>query len=62
MERLLTIDEIAEILSLSSGKIRVMIRKNGLPFVKIAGSLRFRVSEVNAWVEQWRTDGKDIKG
>jgi len=59
MERLLTIDEVAQMLSLSVGKVRRLIYDKQFPYVKIACSYRFRLSEINAWIEKEQTDGKN---
>jgi excisionase family DNA binding protein len=52
LEQLLTIQDIAELLQLSTVKIYRMIRAGSLPSIKIDGARRFKPSEVRAWIEQ----------
>lgn len=52
LEKLLTTQDIADMLQLSIVKVYRLINYSGLPSVKIDGSRRFRPSEVKAWLEQ----------
>ena len=50
-ERWLSLDEISEHLGVSKDTIRAWIKKGTIPFHKIGRQYKFRLSEVNAWVE-----------
>lgn len=49
---LMTADQAAEYLQLGEQTIRNMASAGDLPKVKIGRSLRFRLSDLNRWVEQ----------
>lgn len=53
-ERLVTARELADYLSLSASTILDMWERNELPGFKIGRAVRFRPSEVEAWLEQRR--------
>ncbi|HEU5376426.1 MAG TPA: helix-turn-helix domain-containing protein [Ktedonobacteraceae bacterium] len=52
LEKLLTTQDIADMLQLSVVKVYRLINLSGLPSIKIDGSRRFRPSEVQKWLEQ----------
>lgn len=52
LEKLLTTQDIADMLQLSVVKVYRLISLSGLPSIKIDGSRRFRPSEVQKWLEQ----------
>ncbi len=51
METYLTVEELAEYLKLSQQTIRRWIRGQEIPFHRIMNVIRFRLSEIDAWVE-----------
>jgi nitrogen PTS system EIIA component len=53
-ERLLTAREVAELLSFSSATVQDWAERGEIPGYKLAGRLRFRESEVLAWLEERR--------
>jgi excisionase family DNA binding protein len=53
-ERLVTARELAELLGFSASTIVDWAEAGGLPAFKIGGRLRFRESEVLAWLETKR--------
>jgi excisionase family DNA binding protein len=55
-ERLLTARELAALLGFSPATIVDWSERGELPGFKIGGRLRFRVSEVEAWLEEHRPD------
>jgi excisionase family DNA binding protein len=57
-ERLLTAREIAELLSFSPATIVDSAEADRIPSFKIGGRLRFRLSEVEAWLEQQRNEAR----
>ena len=52
MEKLLTIDEASQVLGISVKTIYTYVCKKIIPHVKIQGNLRFRESDLEAWVEK----------
>lgn len=53
-ERLLTARELAGLLGFSSATVQDWFEAGDLPGFKIGGRLRFRESEVLAWLEERR--------
>jgi excisionase family DNA binding protein len=59
-DKLLTTKEVARITGLSTStfeKARLKSRGNGLPWYKIGGCIRYRRSEVEAWLDSGRVSG-----
>jgi excisionase family DNA binding protein len=54
-ERLLTARELADLLGFASSTIQDWSERGDLPAFKLGGRLRFRESEVLAWLEERRT-------
>jgi excisionase family DNA binding protein len=53
--RLLTVDEVADYLSMTPTAVRHMVYRRQLPFVRLGPKrLRFDVVEINAWLEDQR--------
>jgi excisionase family DNA binding protein len=50
METLLTIAEVAEAVKLSEQTIRRYVLQRTIPFHKVIKAIRFRPSEIEAWV------------
>ena len=61
IEPLLTARELAEILGFSASTVVDWAERDELPALKVGGRLRFRESEVEAWLEQ-RRKGSDAGG
>ena len=55
-ERLLTAREVSELLGFSAATIVDWFEAGKLPGFRIGGRLRFRPSEVEAWIEDQRGD------
>jgi excisionase family DNA binding protein len=53
-ERLLTSRELADLLAFAPGTIVDWFEAGKLPGFRIGGRLRFRLSEVEAWLEEHR--------
>lgn len=51
MENLLTIEELGKYLKLSVRTLYPMAKEGKIPGVKVGGSWRFRLSEVNKWID-----------
>lgn len=54
MERLLSAREVAELLGFAAGTIVDWAERGEVPAFKIGGRLRFRESEIAAWIEAQR--------
>jgi len=54
---LLTVEELAELLSTSPQSIRHMIHRRQIPFIRLgARRVRFDQTEIRAWVDAQRVD------
>lgn len=53
---IMTVEEVAAYLKLSTGTIYNKVSKDEIPFLKVGnpGSLRFRRSEIDDWLESHR--------
>ena len=60
MEDLLTIDELAAKLKVSRWTIRAWLAKSFIPSFKLNGLVRFRSSEIDAWLRQKYRAGKSV--
>ena len=52
MERLLTVEEASQLLSLAPKTLYQYVCRKIVPYVKIQGNLRFRESDLQSWIEQ----------
>jgi len=59
--RLSTIKEIAEYLRLSESTVYQMAQKGEIPGIKIGGTWRFKMEEIENWLEKKRKRGSDEK-
>ncbi len=59
VERWMSLKEIAEHLGVSMDTIRSWIKKDTIPFHKIGRQYKFRLSEVDAWVESGQSADAD---
>lgn len=59
VERWLSLEEIAIHLGVSKDTIRIWIKKETIPFHKIGRQYKFRISEVDAWVESGQSANAD---
>lgn len=50
-ERWLSLEEISRHVGCSKDTIRAWIKKNAIPFHKVGRLYKFRLSEVDAWIE-----------
>jgi len=51
MERLLTIDQVSELLQIKKSTLYSWTFTRKIPFVKINGALRFKEKAINNWIE-----------
>ena len=50
-ERWLSLEEIAKHVGCSKDTIRAWIKKDTIPFHKVGRQYKFRISEVDSWIE-----------
>ncbi len=51
METYLTVEELAAYLKINKQTIRRWVSKGEVPFRKVKNSVRFRLSEIEEWIE-----------
>lgn len=59
VERWMSLEEISTHLGVSKDTIRIWIKKETIPFHKIGRQYKFRLSEVDAWVESGQSANAD---
>lgn len=59
VERWQSLEEIAGHLGVSKDTIRIWIKKETIPYHKIGRQYKFRISEVDAWVESGQSADAD---
>lgn len=59
VERWINLEEIARHLSVSKDTIRLWIKKETIPYHKVGRQYKFRLSEVDAWVESGKSADAD---
>lgn len=59
VERWVSLEDIAIHLDICKDTIRAWIKKGTIPYHKIGRQYKFRVSEVDAWVESGRSADAD---
>ena len=52
---LLTAEELAKHLKVRASYLQWLRHRHGLPYVRVGGEVRFRLQDVNAWLEQRAT-------
>lgn len=52
LERYLTKRDLADLLGVSVGFVDTHMRESGLPYHKVGRSVRFKLSEVEKWIER----------
>lgn len=58
-ERLVSLEDVASHLDVSKDTIRAWIKKGTIPFHKVGRQYKFRMSEVNAWVDSGESADAD---
>ena len=59
IERWVSLEDIAGHLDVSKDTIRAWIKKGTIPYHKVGRQYKFRVSEVDAWVESGESADAD---
>ena len=60
-ERWLSLEEISKHVGCSKDTIRAWIKKNTIPFHKVGRQYKFRLSEVDSWIESGASADADKK-
>jgi len=60
MEKLLTIEQLAEILQIKKSTIYAWTFAKKIPHLKIGGALRFREREIVKWIDSQVEEVKDL--
>ncbi|WP_298307375.1 helix-turn-helix domain-containing protein [uncultured Erythrobacter sp.] len=58
---ILTIKEVAEYLRITEKTAYRLASEHKLPAFKVGGSWRFRLGEIDAWIESQKTDPTNAK-
>jgi excisionase family DNA binding protein len=58
MEKLLTADELSEILKVSTSTIYRWVHYEYIPHFKLGGAVRFRQNAVEKWLKERETEGR----
>ena len=59
VERWLSLEEISKHVGCSKDTIRAWIKKDTIPFHKVGRQYKFRLSEVDAWIESGASADED---
>lgn len=52
LEKMMTCDEVAELLQVSTRTIRKWVHSESMPVVKIGRTVRFSASDIGRWVDE----------
>jgi len=58
MRKLLTVEEVAELLSVKKSTIYSWTHSGFIPHVKLGNKLRFKESEIEKWIEKRSVRGR----
>ena len=61
MQKLLTVEEIAEYLQVKPSTIYQWTHQGFIPHVKLGNRVRFRLSQVDRWIERRENNGRTLK-
>jgi excisionase family DNA binding protein len=61
VERWLSLEEISKHVGCSKDTIRAWIKKDAIPFHKVGRQYKFRLSEVDSWIESGASAEADKK-
>ncbi len=62
MQKLLTVEEIADYLQVRPSTIYQWTHQGFIPHVKLGNRVRFRLSQVDRWIERRENSGRSIRG
>lgn len=58
-ERLYSVEEIANHIGVSKDTIRAWVKKETIPFYKVGRQYKFKLSEIDAWIESGKSADAD---
>lgn len=58
-ERWLNLEEISKHLGMSKDTVRAWIKKGAIPHYKVGRQYKFKISEVDAWIESGKSADAD---
>jgi excisionase family DNA binding protein len=61
MQKLLTVEEIADYLQVKPSTIYQWTHQGFIPHVKLGNRIRFRLSQVDRWIEKRASNGRLAK-
>ncbi len=61
MQKLLTVEEIADYLQVKPSTIYQWTHQGFIPHVKLGNRVRFRLSQVDRWIERRENNGRTLK-
>ncbi|MCP4583674.1 MAG: helix-turn-helix domain-containing protein [candidate division Zixibacteria bacterium] len=61
MEKLLTVEQIAEHLQMKPSTIYQWTHQGFIPYIKLGNRVRFKVSHVEKWLESRTNNGRSCK-
>lgn len=59
LERWINLEEISNYIGCSKDTIRIWIKKNSIPFHKIGRQYKFKVSEIDEWIQSGKSAEAD---
>lgn len=59
IERWYSVEEIANHLGVSKDTVRIWIKKNSIPYYKVGRLYKFKISEVDHWIESGKSADAD---
>jgi len=62
MNKLLTKDEVAEMLGVKPSTIYQWTHEGFIPYVKIKNLVRFRQNDIDKWLEDMANNGRKTRG
>jgi excisionase family DNA binding protein len=60
MERLLTIDQVSEILQIKRNTVYSWVFTRKIPFVKNNGDLRFKEKVISKWIDEQEEEARKV--
>jgi len=61
MEKLLTLRQVSEKLQISENTLYKLARKGGIPAIKVGNQWRFKVQDIEKWIEEQKISRKNRK-
>ena len=60
-DEILTLPEVARLLKVAEKTVYSMAQKGALPAFKVGGQWRFKRTDIDAWIERRKLEGKAAK-